>query len=140
MFRTEPVPIVAVRLQVGPIMAYWLMNGADPEVWRALDKWNEAKAMVLCARLQTKDEFCATSFHLPDEVRALRFGPHRGPPKNAAFVQRAALLLINGDLAAMATSDIPAYPNLERVAGCLVSTKYSGTVGVVVVHDADKLH
>lgn len=119
---SERMPILTFRVQFNDLMVYWLANPADEEVWRVMDQWNTVGTIVLAPVLGDQALLMSRDFALVPKAEALRSWTKQGAKTTQLFLQSAGTLILSGDLAAQASSDIPAVPRLKRVIGCIVST------------------
>jgi hypothetical protein len=124
------------RVQLGSNMLYWLANPADPEVWKVIDTWAAAGTMVLAAEFADAPPLIMRrDFKLSPQYGALR-DAFKGPEQTAAFAATVSTVLAKGELKQMATTDIPSYPKLNHVQGCMVRTKHTGGVALMVSDEA----
>ncbi|MBB3181163.1 hypothetical protein [Variovorax sp. Sphag1AA] len=118
--------ILTFRLQRGPNMLYWLANPADPCVWEALDLWAAAGALVLMAEFSNGETLLLSrSFELAPRTQALKSDVSRASTMTPRFREAAFDIIGTGNIRHMATTDIPAYPTLNHVQGCMVATPFT---------------
>lgn len=121
------------RIQRGPNVLYWLANASDPAVWTVLDTWAAAKTTVLAAEFQDAPAFLACRDF---DLNHLRFSGLRNAVRDAGhtrdFLADVTRALATNELANMASTDIPTYPHLQHVQGCMVRTRHTGGVALVV--------
>jgi hypothetical protein len=124
------------RIQKGPNVLYWLANPSDPFVWDTLDKWAAAKTMVLAAEFEDGLVLVHRSFNLLHPV----FNAWREAVKDdghtVSFMSEATRLLASDGLKDTASTDIPAYPQLQHVQGCMVRTEHTGGVTLMLNDEA----
>jgi hypothetical protein len=112
------------RLQAGSTQLYWLANPADPDVWAMQDAWATAGQMALAADFGRGPVFVLSrTFELSPAYKATRL-PHSGQ-SSGPFCAAVARSLMQGELSVFAKSDIPAFPRLTYVQGCLVVTRHT---------------
>lgn len=126
------MPLLTFRLQINDLMIYWLANPADPTIWTVLERWNNANAMVLAPSFENEALVMSRAYTLVPEAKALRSWTGRGPHTTQLFLESAGKLILDGGLADMASSDIPAIPKLKRVIGCLVAGGSADVNGGIV--------
>ncbi|SCK18432.1 hypothetical protein VAR608DRAFT_1321 [Variovorax sp. HW608] len=123
---TSDTNILTFRLQRGPNMLYWLANPADPCVWEALDLWAAAGALVLMAEFSNGEHILTSrSFELIPRTQALRSDVSRASTRTPRFREAVFDIIGTGNIRHVATTDIPAYPKLTHVQGCMVSTPFT---------------
>ena len=120
---SREVLALTFRLQFGPHMLYWLANPLDPAVWSVLDRWNASGHMVVHASPDQGDAAFLDScdFELPEPLEGLRKQVRWHEQSKRPFLSAATSLLQSG-LEEIATTDLPAYPTLESVQGCILCT------------------
>lgn len=125
------LPMFAIRLQLGANMLYWLVNSADPELWSMVDAWRKAGRMAVAAEFDNgKMLFVDRDYRSGAAMSALRRQAESTNRQAATrdFMQCAGEALVSGQLASMATSDIPGIPSLRNVQGCTVRTQTTGRI------------
>jgi hypothetical protein len=125
------LPILAIRLQLGANMLYWLANPADPEIWATVDAWHKAGQMAVAAEFDDgRLLLVQRDFKRAPQLRALESAAGTTSRHSATreFMQSAGEALVSGELARRATTDIPGVPCLQSVQGCTVRTKTTGRI------------
>jgi hypothetical protein len=138
---TDAMPLLTFRMQIGPTVAYWLANPADPQIWKLLDAWDAAGKIALSAHFNGSGPLLVWEFSITPALNALRvWTRHAGDHATAYFISRAGHAILDGLLPRIATSDIASVQKLEHVLGCIVCTPEMGAVRINVVHDGVTLH
>lgn len=138
---TDSIPLLTFRMQIGPTLAYWLANPADPQTWKLLDAWHAAGKMALSAHFGETRPILVWTFRITPQLNALRrWTSQAGDRATADFISRAGRALLDGILSRLATSDIASVQKLEHVTGCIVCPRGIGTVRISVVNEGVTLH
>ncbi|MBB3180952.1 hypothetical protein [Variovorax sp. Sphag1AA] len=125
------LPILAIRLQIGADMLYWLANAADPAIWAMLDAWHAAGRMAVAAQFDNgRMFFVDKEYTKGPALRALRqrVASANLQTSTREFMQSAGEALLSGQLASRATSDIPSVASVRHVQGCTVCTETTGRI------------
>jgi len=121
------------RIQLGPNVLYWLANPGDPHVWEVIDKWAAAKRMVLAAEFPDAPPLLIGRDF---DLRHPGLQVHRKALNDATYTKRfiaeASQVIVTDDMRHIASSDIAAFPKLEHVQACLVRTRHTEGVAVLV--------
>jgi hypothetical protein len=124
--------VLTFRLQAGPDLLYWLANPSDPHVWTAIRAWAVAGRIVLMARMDDGLGCVLTRDFAPHEdYWAQDQSAHADPQQGRAFALATSALVTQGHLAAMATSDLTAWPGLRSVRACVVATPHTPHIATV---------
>lgn len=126
--RGNEADTLTFRLQLGPRLLYWLASAADPYVWQALRRWDEAGFMCLLAGDPTEGGVAALvrrEFRLAPDYLRLDATGQASSTWSEQFARDCSNLLLGGALGRIASSDLPQWPKLKRVQGCAVSTPFS---------------
>lgn len=121
------------RLQRGPNVLYWLANPADERVWKVLDTWAAAKMMVVAAEFANGPAvLVARDFNLHPQLSTLRVATSQAARLTPEFIADATMALARGEMKSIASTDIPAYPDLQNVQACMLRTQHTGGVALML--------
>lgn len=112
---------VTLRLQLDACQFYWLAHPEDPGLWRLLDDWNNAGR---CAFMLVEGPAMATFALCYDTIdQELRARYRSSPTFDAGrFADAAFRLVVSGELALQAASDLADFPVLEHVDVAVLAT------------------
>ena len=123
-----PLPsavFLTVRMQLGSSQFINLLNPADPDVYRLMHAWNNAKTMGVSLFDGDRALLCYAPFELSPRIDAT-LNECRGDSTYLRRFQRELSEMIGcGALLATATSDIPGIAKLKEVQLALIATAHT---------------
>lgn len=112
------------RIQVGAHCFYMIANPADKFLWEAIDRWEKAGVIVMAAEGQDGQVVLVSrDFRLDNP----RFSQKRALTKHsdemtATYVRTTMENYRDGMFSRLGSSDIPRFPELQRVQVCFLET------------------
>lgn len=112
---------VTLRLQLDACQFFWLAHPEDPGLWRLLDDWNGRGRCAFMLFEGPAIAAFALSYDTIDQELRMRY--RSNPTFDAGhFADAAFRLVVSGELALQATSDLADFPVLEHVDVAVLAT------------------
>ena len=125
LMLTPELPALIFRMQCGAHALCWLANPCDPAVWTLMDRWEAVRTMLVMPVLDSEVAVVGTPDFAIAPLASLRASVQWHEQSRRPFLTAASKLLQSG-LERIVASDLPAYPDLESVQGCILVTENTG--------------